>query len=84
MTTACGAQQRFGVVDERKLERLYRRLVARSGPQAIICRTGKFDLLDADSPRLGAMLAVPDWAGRVLGVFSPDVPIEVLRAEVVA
>jgi len=72
------------VVDERKLERLYRRLVARSGPQAIVCRSGKFDLVDADSPRLAAMLAVPDWAGRVLGVFSPNVPLDVLRDEVAA
>jgi len=71
-------------MDDHKLERLYRRLVARSGPQAIIFRSGKFDLLDADSPRLTAMLAVPDWAGRVLGVFTPDVQIDVLRDELAA
>lgn len=71
-------------MDDHKLERLHRRLSARSGPQAIVCQSGKFDLIDADSPRLGAMLAVPEWAGRVIGVFSPDVPIDVLRDEVCA
>jgi hypothetical protein len=72
------------VVDERTLQRLHRRLLARSGPQAIVCRADKFDLLAADSPRLAAMLKTPAWASRVLGVFSPDVPIDVLRGEVAA
>lgn len=71
-------------MDDHKIERLHRRLAARSGPQAIVLRSDKFDLLDADSPRLDAMLATSAWAGRVIGVFSPDVPIEVLRDEVAA
>lgn len=71
-------------MDDHKLARLHRRLSTRSGPQAIVCRSGKFDLLDADSPRLAAMLMSPAWSPRVLGVFSPDVPINVLRAEVSA
>lgn len=71
-------------MDEHKIQRLHRRLASRSGPQAIVSRSGKFDLLDADSPRLDSMLATPAWAGHVIGVFSPDVPIDVLRDEVAA
>ena len=71
-------------MDDHKIERLHRRLAARSGPQAIVLRSGKFDLLDANSPRLDAMLATSSWADLVIGVFSPDVPIEVLRDEVAA
>lgn len=69
-------------MDERKLERLQRRLAACAGPQAIVCHPGNFLLFAADSPRLDAMLKSADWSGRVIGVFSPDVPIEVLRDEV--
>jgi hypothetical protein len=71
-------------MDERKLERLHRRLVARSAPQAVVCHSGKFDLIDADSSRFSAMLNTPAWANCVLGVFSPDVPFDVLREEVSA
>jgi hypothetical protein len=58
--------------------------MARSGPQAIVHRSGKFDLIDADSLRLSAMYKSDAWAGRVLGVFTPDVPIDVLRDEIAA
>lgn len=71
-------------MDEHKLERLHRRIAARSGPQGVVCRAGKFDLIAADSPRLDAILNSPDWSGHVIGVFSPDVSIDVLRSEVAA
>jgi hypothetical protein len=69
-------------MDERKLERLHRRLVACSAPQAIIIHRGKFDMLAVSSPRLVPILQSPVWGSRVLGVFSPDVPLDVLRNEV--
>jgi hypothetical protein len=71
-------------MDERKLERLHRRLSAQVAPQAIVQQSGKFDLVAADSPRLAAIMKSQNWQSRVLGVFSPDVPLDVLRDEVAA
>ena len=72
-------------MDDPKLARLHRRLAAREGAQAVIRQPNdKLDLFPAASPRFAALLRSPVWARRVLGVFSPDVPIEVLRREVCA
>lgn len=71
-------------MDDHKIERLHRRLTACSSPHAIVLRSDKFYLVEAESPRLAGILNTPAWVGRVIGVFSPDVPIEVLRDEVAA
>lgn len=71
-------------MDDHKIERLHRRLTACSSPHAIVLRSDKFYLVEAESPRLAGILNTLAWAGRVIGVFSPDVPIEVLRDEVAA
>ncbi|MBK7357546.1 hypothetical protein [Propionivibrio sp.] len=39
-------------------------------------------LIDAQSPRVDALLNSPEWSRRVVGTFYPDVEIDVLCEEV--
>lgn len=73
------------MVGAEKIARLHRRLAARECAQAVIrLPNDKLDLLPAASPRFTALLRSPAWACRVLGVFSPDIPFDVLCGEVSA
>lgn len=71
------------MVGDAKLIRLHRRLMARDCAQAVFRQPNdKLDLMPASSPRLVAMLRDARWVARVVGVFSPEVSFDVLRAEV--
>ena len=72
------------VIDHR-FERLYRQLAARECDQAVVrSENGRLMLVPAASPRLSAMLSAPEWAARVLGVFSPNTPFDELAEQVLS
>lgn len=71
------------MVGAEKIARLHRRLAARECAQAVIrLPNDKLDLMPATSPRFLAMLARGPWSARVVGVFLPGVPFDVLLSEV--
>jgi len=70
-------------VDDRKLARLHRRLMASESAQAVVrLPNEKFALMPTNSPRLVSILDSALWSARVVGVFAPSVDYSVLCAEV--
>jgi len=67
-------------VDEARLARLHRRIQGAGEVCALVLQDNNtVDLIPATYPRLDAILRDPFWRNRVLGAFSPSVPIERLR-----
>ena len=70
-------------LEDRHIERLWRQIRAKQVPQTVVRKASnhRFLLIDADSPRVEALLASPQWASCVVGTFSPDVDFAVLCEE---
>ena len=71
-------------LEDRHIERLWRQIRAKDTPQTVVRETSprRFFLIDAQSPRVDALLNCPEWSRRVVGTFYPDVEIDVLCEEV--
>jgi hypothetical protein len=71
-------------LEDRHIERLWRQICAKDTPQTVVRETSprRFFLIDAQSPRVDALLNCPEWSRRVVGTFYPDVEIDVLCEEV--
>lgn len=66
-----------------RLKRLHRKIQRAGVPQVVVADpvTGKFWLIDSYSPRGAWMMRDPNWQPHVLGIFTPDVPLETLIEE---
>lgn len=61
-------------MDKSALDRLYRRIRARTVAHAVVkIGTRRYDLIPVGSARLEALFRSPEWVSRIVGVFTPDV-----------
>lgn len=70
---------------DHSLPRVHRALALKPVPQAVLRHHGgRFELIDAGSPRHLALTRCSEWSARIAGVFSPSVSWPVFVREVAA